>query len=68
VLRQHVVGDQLSLADITLATLLGHLQLASSTFSLEPYPKLNAFFQHIKAGEAFRTSHADLEALLAMRK
>jgi len=63
----HVVGSQLSLADLVLGIFLS--QLFAVKFDLSPFPKIKAFYEHLGTLPSFVESHAPyFEALNSFGK
>lgn len=57
----HVVGNQLTLADVALGLALSQLTLAK--YEVSAFPKIAAFWQHLQTVEAFKKSHAAFFAI-----
>lgn len=58
----HMVGTELSIADIQLATLIA--QLAVLSYDITPYPAIAKFWAHTKSTPLFQTAHKDYYAAL----
>eukprot|EP01122_Echinamoeba_exundans_P014817 TRINITY_DN67_c0_g2_i1.p1 TRINITY_DN67_c0_g2~~TRINITY_DN67_c0_g2_i1.p1 ORF type:complete len:222 (-),score=60.97 TRINITY_DN67_c0_g2_i1:82-747(-) len=59
----HVVGQQLTLADIALGSMLSQLSMAK--FDLTPFSKIKAFWDNIQTVESYKKSHAAFDAVCA---